>query len=62
MALTKTVSELIDELSITNIKIYHLMEKDDSDSFSRLKVLNKYRSDLKNALSDHFKERIEVKT
>jgi len=57
----KTLSELADELSITNVKIYHLMENDDAESFKKLKVLNKYRSELKNAISDYFDEREETK-
>ncbi len=56
-----TISELIDSLSICNTKIYHLMERDDAESFQKLKVLNKYRSELKNAINEFFKERIEIK-
>ena len=57
----KSVAELVDELSIVNCKVFHLMEKDDGESFKKLKALNKYRSDLKNAIGEFFKERIEVK-
>jgi len=57
----KTLSELIDELSIVNCKIYHLMEKEDADSFKKLKLLNQYRSTLKNAINEYFKERQEIK-
>ena len=57
----KTPQELIDELSITNIKVYMLMEKDDAGSFKKLKDLNKYRSELKNALGEYFNERQEIK-
>lgn len=57
----KSLAELVDELGITNIKIYHLMEKDDAESFKKLKALNKYRSELKNAINEFFKERQEIK-
>ena len=57
----KTLAELVDELSITNIKIFMLMEQEDMESFKKLKVLNKYRSELKNAINSSFNEREEVK-
>ena len=57
----KSLGELIDELSIANCKLYHLMEKDDAESFKKLKTLNKYRSELKNAINSYFKEREEIK-
>ncbi len=57
----KSLSELIDELSIINIKIFMLMEEDNFDS-KKLKTLNRYRSDLKNAINEEFKQRQEVKT
>ena len=57
----KTIAELIDELSIVNIKVFMLMEKDDGDSFKKLKTLNSYRSKLKNAINEYFNERQEVK-
>lgn len=57
----KSFAELVDELIITNIKIFMLME---SDTFNqkKLKTLNHYRSDLKNAINKHFGEHEEVKT
>lgn len=58
----KLLSELIDELGIINCKIYHLMERDDDESFKKLKALNKYRSELKNAINSYFNEREEIKT
>jgi hypothetical protein len=45
----KSLGELIDELCITNIKVFMLME-DDSFDQKKLKSLNRYRSDLKNAI------------
>jgi hypothetical protein len=55
----KKTSLLIDELSITNIKIYMLIDKIYSNKHTRedaMKVqhLNKYRSDLCNALDEEF--------
>lgn len=62
----KTIATLIDELSVTNIKIYHLVEKIQKDEHTRrdakkLQDLNSYRSALCNALSKEFKERKIVK-
>lgn len=57
----KSLAELIDELCITNIKIFILMEDDTFDQ-KKLKSLNRYRSDLKNAINEEFKQRQEVKT
>lgn len=62
----KTISELIDELTIVNIKIYHLVDKVESGEFEKaeaqkLQSLNKYRSQLKNAISEWAAERVEVK-
>lgn len=56
----KTIGELIDELSIVNHKIFHLM--DVGNDLEAVKKLNKYRSELKNAINDYFNERTEVKT
>lgn len=55
----KTLAELIDELSITNCKIFALM--DDGDDLEKIKKLNKHRSELKNAINDFFGERREIK-
>lgn len=62
----KNLSELIDELSITNCKIFALVDKIQSGDFekadaTKLQDLNSYRSQLKNAINSHFKEREEVK-
>ena len=53
MGLTKTIGELIDELSIVNIKIFMEMEKEVGD-LQKVKSLNRRRVDLKNALNDFF--------
>lgn len=55
----KTLAELIDELSIVNIKIFMLVEKD--GDVVKLKSLNKYRSDLKNAINELQGDRQEIK-
>lgn len=57
----KTISELVDELGVTNIKIFMEMEKENGD-LSKVKQLNRYRSDLKNAINQEFRQRQEVKT
>jgi len=54
-----TVGELIDRLTIVNVKIYHLedtvMESDDSETVAaaakKTRALNRERSDLKNAIT-----------
>ena len=62
----KTIAELIDELSITNNKIFALVDKIEreehtKDDATRCQALNLYRSRLKNAINSFFKERIEIK-
>lgn len=62
----KSISELIDELSITNQKIFSLVDKVQKNEHSkeeayRLQKLNSYRSELKNAINSYFNEREEVK-
>lgn len=61
-----TLAELIDMLSVTNIKIFFLIEKINRDEYTKedakkVQELNSYRSKLKNAISEIVKERIEVK-
>ena len=55
----KTLAELVDELSIVNIKIFMLIEK--NGDVIKLKSLNKYRSDLKNAINELQGDRQEIK-
>ena len=60
--LPKKLSELIDELSITNCKIFALMDGEEtSENFVKVKELNGYRSELKNAINSYFNERGEIK-
>mgnify|MGYP001557877359 CR=1 FL=1 len=55
----KTIAELVDELSIVNCKIFALM--DYGNDLEKVKALNKYRSELKNAINEFFNERLEIK-
>ena len=62
----KTVAELIDELSIVNIKIFHLVDRVQQDKHTRedakkIQDLNKRRSELTNALNEYFKESQSIK-
>lgn len=62
----KNFGELLDEFMTTQIKVFMLIDKiqknehTKEDSF-KCQQLNKYRSELKNALNEYFKERQEVK-
>ena len=63
----KTIAELIDILSITNIKIYFLEEKVASNTHTKedakkIQDLNRYRAELMNALSEEFNQRGIIKT
>ncbi len=55
----KKLSELFDELSITNNKIFHLMEV--GTDLQKVKKLNAYRSRLKAAIDEYFNEEGEIK-
>lgn len=62
----KSLAELIDELTIVNIKIFMLIEKveeeiDQPGDAKKIQTLNKYRSQLKNAINEEFGERQEIK-
>ena len=62
----KTIAELIDELSTTNIKIFFLIEKVQDgkgtvEDGERVQSLNKYRSRLMNAISEEFKQEGRIK-
>ncbi len=55
----KTVAQLIDELSITNIKIFYLVDKVQKDEHTRedakkIQDLNTLRSQLVNAINEEF--------
>lgn len=62
----KTIAQIIDELSITNIKIFFLVDKVQSNEHTKrdakkLQDLNSYRSELVNALNEEFGDRKDVK-
>ena len=62
----KTVGALIDELSITNCKIFALVDKVQKNEHTKedakkLQDLNAYRSQLVNAINDYFGERTDIK-
>ena len=62
----KHFGELLDEFVTTQIKVFMLIDKiqrnehTKEDSY-KCQQLNKYRSELKNAINEYFKERQEVK-
>ena len=62
----KTIGQLIDELGITNMKIFYLIDKVQKDEHTRgeakkIQDLNKLRSELTNAINEHFSERKDIK-
>ena len=62
----KSIGELIDCLSITNNKIFYLVDLVQKDKHTRedakkIQDLNKLRSEYVNAINDYFKERQEIK-
>lgn len=62
----KTIGSLIDELSITNIKIFMLVDKVQKNEHTKeeakkLQDLNSYRSQITNAINEWAGERIEIK-
>lgn len=62
----KTISELIDELSIVNIKIFMLIEKVQQkkatlEEAEKVQILNKQRSKLMNAISEEFNQEKRIK-
>lgn len=66
MVLVKTIAELIDELGITNQKIFALVDKirkneHTKEDAKKTEELNMYRSKLKNAINSYFDEREEIK-
>ena len=65
-AMKKSMAAIIDELTVTNIKIFHLVEKIEKNKHSLEDAkaahdLNRYRSELCNALNREFKERENIK-
>lgn len=62
----KTIATIIDELIVTNIKIFKLVDKVQKDKHTRkdakkLQDLNSFRAELLNALNKEFKQRKIVK-
>ena len=62
----KTIAELIDELSVTNIKVFMLVDKvkkneHTKEDAKKLEELNMHRSKLMNALSTEFKQEGKIK-
>jgi len=62
----KSIATLIDELTITNIKIFHLVDKIQKNKHSRedakkAQDLNRYRSELCNAINYEFKHKKNIK-
>ncbi len=58
----KSIATLIDELTVTNLKIFHLVDKIQKDKHTRedakkAQELNVYRSKLCNSLNKEFKQR-----
>jgi len=62
----KTIGTIIDELTVTNIKIFYLVDKVQKNKHTRadakkLQDLNQFRSELISALNHEFKQRKIVK-
>lgn len=62
----RTIGELIDILSVTNIKIFYLVDKVQKNEHSKedakkISDLNMYRSKVTNAINEYFGERQEAK-
>lgn len=62
----KSIATLIDELSVTNIKIFYLVDKVQQNQHTKkdakkLQDLNLFRSKLMNAINEHFDEEQRIK-
>ncbi len=62
----KSIATIIDELSVTNIKIFMLVDKIQKNKYTKadakkLQDLNSFRAELCNALNKEFKQRKIVK-
>ena len=62
----KTIGELIDELGITNMKIFYLVDKVQKNEHTKedakkIQDLNSYRSELRNSINNYFKETETIK-
>jgi len=64
--MNKTIGELIDELGITNNKIFYLVDRVQKDEHTRedakkIQDLNKLRSKYVSAINEYFGERQQIK-
>lgn len=62
----KNIGELIDELSLTNMKIFYLIDKVQQDKHTKeeakkIQDLNSYRAKLRNAINEYFNEEQTIK-
>ena len=62
----KTKAQLVDELSITNIKIFYLVDKvhrneHTKEDAKKIQDLNSLRSQLVNALNEEFDDEPDIK-
>ncbi len=62
----ETIGSLIDKLSVTNIKIFMLVDKVQKNEHTKedakkLQDLNSHRAQLANAINEFFNERQEIK-
>lgn len=65
--MNKSIAELIDELGVTNSKIFYMIEKVNKNEHTKeeafkMNQLVQYRSQLKNAINKYFGDREEIKT
>jgi hypothetical protein len=62
----ETIGSLIDKLSVTNIKIFMLVDKMQKkegtiEEAEKIQDLNTYRTQLTNAINEYFNERQDIK-
>lgn len=62
----KSIATLIDELIVTNLKIFHIVDKIQKNKHTRLDAkkaqdLNRFRSELCNDLNKEFKQRKNIR-
>ncbi len=66
MSMKKTIGELIDELSVVNIKIFMMVEQVEKHENTvedawKMNALVKRRSELRSAINEYFGEDKEIK-
>lgn len=64
--MNKNIGTIVDELIITNIKIFYLVDKVQRDEHTKedakkIQDLNNYRSELTSAVNEFFGERKQIK-